>query len=386
MTAGHQAGTSSTATQVVIDASNIHQGGALQSAASVVDEITHILRQGELRDRYPWLEWLRIVMSPEVAAEMGREPLQHEVVSRRWHSPALWHRRGPLPDVYVTIFGPAYGVRRGRVAISGFADGTAILRDPTLSDQTLKRRLRRRIRTRASRFFFARQDLLYTEAERTATELSRSLRFDATRVGVIPNTPNGVLSQPALWRPAPLPAKEPGTFDVGFVTRWYPHKNFEILGSAAQLLQENGIRVRFIVSLRPDELERLDPATRAFVYSVGELSIRQVPSVYEYCDAMVFPSLIESASAAPLESLRLNGHLAASDRDFVRIPCGDAPHYFEPTDPRACAEALAEILTNENVRTQRAEAARVIAGTFPSPRTRAEDFLQFVDRGTRGEP
>jgi glycosyltransferase involved in cell wall biosynthesis len=87
--------------------------------------------------------------------------------------------------------------------------------------------------------------------------------------------------------------------------------------------------------------------------------------------------LFETFSVTPVEALVTGTPLVASDRDFVRDVCGDAPWYAEPTDPDALANALAEALSVDAP--ARIERGKMQARSLPNARSRATSYLALID-------
>ena len=103
---------------VLVDASNLHVGGGVQVAASLVEQF---LTAGS----HPWVRSATFLISSEVAANLPEAVARHGAVHIADSRPLDWRRwlpRRRLYDVSYVIFGPEYGRPRARRRIVGFAD------------------------------------------------------------------------------------------------------------------------------------------------------------------------------------------------------------------------------------------------------------------------
>ena len=67
-------------------------------------------------------------------------------------------------------------------------------------------------------------------------------------------------------------------------------------------------------------------------------------SVYEQVDALVMPSLAESAGLPLMEARSVGLPIAAADRPYAREACGDDAIYFDPLSIEAMADALRRVI------------------------------------------
>lgn len=369
--------------RVLIDASNLRVGGGVQAAASFLDEFARASADDSLCSRFPWLRTAHVEVSPLVERNLTveRRLWTSRTIDRTWRDARPRRPRDLRYDVEFNLFGPIYGMRRGRVRITGFADGTSLyprgfegadLRSPTW---------RQRLRKRYSKTYFTHgADQVIVEAEHVREALVDLWGLDEERVHVVPNAVNGVFFEPESWRPVRLSDSEDKK-RVCYITRGYPHKNIGLLGGIGPLLrQEHGLNVEFVVTLTEDEWSSLPPEVRECSVNIGPIDVAQAPSVYAQSDAAVFPSLLELFSASPLEALVIGCPLAASDRPFVREFVGDAAEYFDPRSPEDAAHALSRVLTSTNHRDLLVKRGAYRARQFQRPEERALAYVELIHR------
>ena len=83
-------------------------------------------------------------------------------------------------------------------------------------------------------------------------------------------------------------------------------------------------QIAILLTLDEQEWARLPALVRRHAVTVGRVTVQQLPTVYEMSHASIFPSLLESFSATPLEAMVSGTPLVASDRAFVCDVCGAA--------------------------------------------------------------
>lgn len=114
---------------IEIYAANLRQGGAVVTAASLIDGILELLS----REWPDWLIELDLIVSPQVLTNITNCSLialmdNCVVLTVREDHPrrAFLRKTKARPDLRYVVFGPEYGRSRARLSISGFADGTLI--------------------------------------------------------------------------------------------------------------------------------------------------------------------------------------------------------------------------------------------------------------------
>ena len=361
--------------RVLIDASNLRTGGAVQVAASFLDELAAL--QQTASSTYAWLPWVDVEASPQVVANLSEstaEALGVVTASSRPSDVQIWRRR-PRHDVSFTIFGPAYGRPRARRTIVGFADGTSLFDVPAgLPTPRGRDAVTTGVRKRVSRQLFRRADHVIVEAPHVSTALQQRWHIPSERISVVPNCVNAAFHRPVT----PVPPQQRDGWC--YVTRGYPHKNLALLGQIGEQLHADGITdVRFTVTLTDAEWDALDESVRAHCRNVGPQRVDQLPQLYARSEGSVFCSLLESFSVTPLEALTSGTPLVASDRAFVRDVCADAAWYADPTSPVEWARAIRQVRQDAELRDRMVTRGREIAAAAPDARDRATAYLRIID-------
>lgn len=258
---------------------------------------------------------------------------------------ALW-RGLPIDasayDAVFTVFGPVYAPVRQQ-QITGMAQAWIIYpRNPAYDKLPALLRMRTRLKFFLQMLFFSKSDVFIVEQEHVRRGLQQKRLFRNKPIHVVPNTVDSIFFDRGRWEPVALPSSS-NRLKLGVVARPHIHKNLEILPSVRKLLaQRHGIDADVFVTLTDSEWEQKDSEFRRELTNVGSLRLGQVPTFLSAMDGVVFPSLLESFSASPLEALAVGRPLFASDLPFVRDTVGGQAALFDPMDAASCAEVIAD--------------------------------------------
>lgn len=330
--------------KAIIYASNIRTGGAIGGAANLLDTIPDFYDT-------PHMNWARewyVYVSDQIANEMGRldnlRDLGVRVVQRTDAADlqTIQRRGKPWADVRLILRGPDYAGRMARREILGFADRSILT--PVPQHQPLPSRVKATVRNAVKRILLPQYDAFLTQTPNMAEELST--RIPGKRVWVFPNAPADIFRvqnfMPRLER-TPVLVNGRRMIRLFYPARGYPHKNHQIIPQVVEVLRSTyDIELEVVCTLRSDELVSLGLQNAPGIVSVGALSRAECYDQYCNSDGVFFPSLNETSSVTPLEGMGLGLPVFASDLKFISEISGDAPYYFEPTDPAAAAAVISE--------------------------------------------
>ena len=362
----------------LINASNLHAGGGIQVATSVISELVCF---GDLPSG------LVVWASDEVDTNLRRLGCDltalpaYEVVNsyglNLLHSPLA--RRLQEFDAVFTIFGPLYVWRLSGVNITGFAQPWIIYPDNEIDHAMgLGRRFSIRLKYLVQSLFFRRADRLVVELDHVRLGLLAKGIGSPSTVEVVHNTLSAVYITPSSWQPVEV-IDAAVDIKLGFVGRNYSHKNTRIFPALVDVLKHvHGIKARIYVTFTDEEWAACDETFRAAVNNVGPLFVAQCPSFYSCMDAVIFPSLLECFSATPLEAMAMKKPLFASDRPFNRDVCQTHAHYFDPLSPESAAQAIVDVFSGGGPSESALQAAHDHIVHFSSPKERAEKYLALL--------
>jgi len=363
----------------LINSSNLHVGGGVQVAVSLIDELS---RMNDLP------VGLSILVSDEVHANLQNmnsdcSRFSSYEIFNTYGLSTLWSALGRKVrgfDVVFTVFGPLYLLPVRAVSIVGFAQPWIICPNNEICHSlSFLQKMKTRLRFFAQSLFFRRADRLVVELGHVRNGLISRGFLDAGRIDVVHNCLSSVYLRPEQWKPL-INSIAKNNFSIGFVGRDYPHKNTNIMPEIKKLLHDvHALNVDFYVTFSLAEWNSKSDLFRSCICNVGELDVAQCPSFYQQMDAVIFPSFLECFSATPLEAMAMKKPLFASNRGFVRDVCGDFAWYFDPEDPSTAADLIANYINNQAGRDgAKLAAAREHVIKFSNARQRAEDYLRII--------
>lgn len=360
-------------------AANLHVGGAVQVATSVIDEISASPSDAAAID---------LLVSSQIDKNLKAIGVNldrfggYRVEDHHGLRAAFWNLRAALGNAkaMLVVFGPLYQFGRAPVpAVVGFAQPWIIYPDNEIyRSQPLSARLRTRLKYAVQSLFFRRADLLVVELEHVKRGLTKVGIADDKQIRVVRNCLSAIYGQPERWQAAPAIGPNQ-RFKLGFVGRDYPHKNTRIFPEIKTALKRGyGIDASFYVTFSDEEWAACTPEFRKAAINAGPLTVAQCPSFYQQLDGVIFPSLLECFSATPLEAMAMRRPLFASDRPFNRDVCGDNAFYFDPLDAESAAAAIAAYIREPASSEKKVEAAHRHVMNLPGPNTRAQHYLECL--------
>jgi glycosyltransferase involved in cell wall biosynthesis len=136
------------------------------------------------------------------------------------------------------------------------------------------------------------------------------------------------------------PGDEPREPFLLYPANGWPHKNHSRLLEAFALLRRERPELRLV--LTGSGLERLPAADGVEIR--GHVPGEELLRLYRTASALVFPSLYEGFGLPPLEAMASGCPVASSDAGALPEVLGEAPAYFDPTDPDSIAAAVLRVL------------------------------------------
>jgi glycosyltransferase involved in cell wall biosynthesis len=175
-----------------------------------------------------------------------------------------------------------------------------------------------------------RADRVVTLSEFVRERAVAALGLDPERVRVVPHGLDHDVLRPAEGEREPF---------LLYPARLWPHKNHARLYEAFALVRRERPNVRLVLTgggdfgTVPDGVEVR-----------GHVSQDELVSLLQRASALVFPSLYEGFGLPPLEAMACGCPVACSNAAALPETVGDAARLFDPSDARAIADAVLEVL------------------------------------------
>jgi glycosyltransferase involved in cell wall biosynthesis len=366
--------------KIILNATNLKQGGALQITRSILEHYQQISE-----NEY------HVFLSPQLSRMINTsgfpENFQFYLFDANptdsiYLSLTFFTRFSKLeqeikPDFVLTVFGPALWKPKSP-HLMGFANGLYLYDESRFIQEIWLNNLFRRIRYYARRYLLLKRikteaDLLWTETQFSKDRLSKELRFPPEKIFVVSNTAG------KQYIPSESPANSK-TFKFLYLSADYPHKNLDIFNQLLPLLKRRNIDCSFYLTLPAKVFERRFPNYQndKMLINLGPLPPEKCPDAYNHCDALFFPSFIETFSANYPESMAMNKPIITSDLDFAHSICGDAALYFDPFDPHSIAATIQQLIDNPMLRKELVAKGKERLKNFDTAAERAEKLLKIM--------
>jgi glycosyltransferase involved in cell wall biosynthesis len=142
-----------------------------------------------------------------------------------------------------------------------------------------------------------------------------------------------------------------------YVGRPTPHKNLERLIDAFVALKATQPDLHLVLVGKKDaNYRRIEKSVQARqlrnVHFTDFATDGQLRWLYEHCQAYIFPSLSEGFGLPGLEAMLQGAPVVSSDATCLPEVYGEAAHYFDPLDVQSMADAINEVLTNKELRSE----------------------------------
>ncbi|MBW8687353.1 glycosyltransferase [Chitinophaga rhizophila] len=189
--------------------------------------------------------------------------------------------------------------------------------------------------------------VLGVQTEAMKKRLSRLYRIPEQRIVVIPNAVS--FTSVSVDSDSERRADEQD-IRLLFLSKYYPHKNFEILYEVGKVIIAKQLPLRITVTIDKTEndgsrrfLERIEELGLASVIvNQGNVPLEDIPAVYGQHDGLLLPTFLESFSGTYIEAMHFGRPIFTSNMDFAREVCKDAAYYFDPDNPEDITSVIIE--------------------------------------------
>lgn len=363
--------------KILINASNLHNGGGVQVASSFINELPFLSNN--------IIKKIDIMVSSEVDKNISYSTKKifknykvHNIFGLK-----KYNKNIDIFDAYdlvFTIFGPCYYPVKG-INLVGFAQAWIIYpNNECYSLLSNIEKLKFKMKFFMQKYFFKKSDFCIVELEHVKQGLIDQNIFEKNNIEVVYNTVSNLYFSPEKWEDVNI--EDSNKFKIGLISRDYFHKNTDILPKIKDILKSKyNQEVDFYVTFNESEWNNKSIDFQSKINNIGSLKVNECPCFYEKMDAIIFPSLLESFSATPLEAMIMKKPLFASDRDFIKDVCSDFAFYFEPTDPECGAAVINDFIKQTNIieLDRKLTAAQKYAKNFSSARQRALKYIQIIE-------
>ena len=203
--------------------------------------------------------------------------------------------------------------------------------------------------------------------------------FQHSKVFTVTNYYNQIFDIPDKWIARQLPLFDGCTLLT--ISTANPHKNYSIIPKIAIVLKEKfpGFKFRFVLTINKNDLPEAQQFHDGEIIFLGGVDIAECPSLYEQCDIMFMPTLMECFSATYPEAMRMGKPIVTTDLDFARGLCDNAACYYSAMDEAAAADAIYQVATDKKYATELVENGKKQLCSFDNYEQRAYKLIHILE-------
>jgi glycosyltransferase involved in cell wall biosynthesis len=251
------------------------------------------------------------------------------------------------------------------------------------------RRARRRLPVMARS-----SSMIICAARSIKREICEHLGVEPEKVRVIPDAPRRIFRplapEQTIETRRRLGVEDQFILSVGTIE---PRKNLlNLVRAFEEILRRTQLRPQLVIVGREGWLtaelyafiERAGLKERLLF--AGYVSEDELRALYSSCRVCVYPSVYEGFGLPPLEAMACGAPVVASNIDVIQETVGDAARLVPPTDVRLLADAITELLVDEEERRRLSSEGLKRAAQFTweeTARLTWEVYAEVLGRGQR---
>jgi glycosyltransferase involved in cell wall biosynthesis len=370
--------------KIIINASNIKLGGAIQVAASFVKELQNL----EFKNEY------HIIISSELLYELSdlydnSKFIFHKIINNPGFSYEGFKANIELnklekkinPTCVFSIFSPTYWKPRS-VHVSGFAAGWTINPDSIAFKELslvyfLKKKIENWLKLKISIWSI---DIFIGETQVVKERLNKYGKVPLERIYVVGNTFGSHFLEVINPNDFQLPQRNSmDEFRFITISANYPHKNLKVLKKVIPMLKSKKLNVKFFLTIPHFEFTQLFKGYEDSIINLGPISNRNCPAVYQQCDALFLPTLLESFSASYPEAMIMRKPILTSNLDFAKNICMKGAQYFDPLNPNDIVSKISLLINNKERYNELIQLGLQRVQEFPSALDRAKSYIAICE-------
>lgn len=363
--------------KILINASNLKKGGAMQVTNSFLEEIKNY----PLHDFY-------VILSPNLKGEIDLlsypsnfdftiydcdRGLFKNIMNK---NKFLDHVESIIkPDCVFSIFGPTYWKPKVPHLV-GVGNGWWYNPDsPAWNNFSFYQRQLKKFKHKLQIAQLIKEgDFFVVETEDGKKRINKYLNIGLSKICVVNNTYNQIFNKSL---PKSFQASSSIDFKLITVSAFYKHKNLGIIPSVVNELQKKGVyNVVFYLTI-PHDIFKKEFTRHPSIKNLGAIKIQDLPTIYSKMDAVFLPTLLETFSASYPEAMKMGKPIITSDLSFAHDICGHGAEYFDPFNPIDIAEKIEHIIKDEERRNYLISEGFNNLKKFDTSRSRAKKYLQI---------
>lgn len=283
------------------------------------------------------------------------------------------------PDCVFSVFGPSYWTP-SVPHLQGYAYPHYVYPEsPIFHNMSIREKITNLIYKSLHKFFLKRNGKYYvTETEDVSNRLHEIFDIPISNIYTVHNTYNK-----EVFKIKEANAyKNNQEFKLLSLCSPYKHKNLAIINRIIEEIENRNlnINIKFIVTINSEAFDSLfSDKAKKYIYNEGPIKIKDCPRLYQQCDAIFLPTLLECFSANYPEAMVMRKPILTSDLPFAKCVCKDAAIYFNPLDPKDILDKIIELYHSPNLYSKLTENGLNVLASLPTSEDRAFQYLTICE-------
>lgn len=252
------------------------------------------------------------------------------------------------PDCVISTGGHGYWKPKSIPVVGGFNIPHFIYQNsPYFHNISSKKRIHWRLMEYFHMVFYKRLNSIFVQTDDVKNKLRKKIH-SSIPITTVSNTVNGHYYNFSNYGPK-LGKKKSGEIRLLTLSSYYPHKNLEIIiPVASELIKQGYSNFKFVLTLPSIKFKEIfGSKLDQRIINIGPIPVIECPSLYQECDFMFLPTLLECFSASYAEAMMMKKPILTSDLEFAHTVCKDAAVYFDPINPIDIAHKIIELSNNK---------------------------------------
>lgn len=368
--------------KLIINASNLKTGGALQVAATFIEG----LKSFNQNDYF-------IFLPPMLSDSIKEKDFPNNFTFFQVENPSVIPFFGKgcaklstlesniSPDCVFSLFGPTYW-RPKSWHVMGFANGLYLYDDlPYIKNLAAFEKIRFNLKKYYHRLLLKKNANLYAvQTKDMQKKLSKFIDVPLDKISVIYGSYHPVFEK-KVNNINLLPSKKNNEFWFVTISSYYPHKNLDIINKVIDILSisDVDIKIKFILTLPHSLFKEKFNFNSPALLNVGPVELKDCPYLYAKSDALFLPTLVESFTASYPEAMVMKKPILTSDYQFARSVCGDSALYFDPYDVSDIVSKIIQIATSKVIQEELIVKGLSRVNSMPSFLDMTKGYLDVCD-------
>lgn len=169
------------------------------------------------------------------------------------------------------------------------------------------------------------------------------------------------------------------------MSEYYSHKNMKVLIPLAELIRQRKLHYKILLTIDsslPGAKKILDDVDRrslnGIIVNLGRIEQDKTSAIYNRCDALLLPTLLESYGIPYLEAAHAKLPIFTSDLDFAHAMNGETAWYFDPLSAESILQTIESAFSDSSMLQQKVDKAFKKVSEVRSWEEITEKYLEIL--------